>query len=338
MVFTIPTDVSVILQCLFAAMAWAVMGARLWLRKHRCRRFDAGDYMTMLCMLTLLLSLIMISVYQKFKVRSLLQKPGGLTPHDLAIAKRLTRVYVGYTYVYIIYLWGQKSVVLLFIQRIWGGLPWPHIWILVAWGYLALTFSFAIIGWSVSCTGPVHNIVLTGHPPVNCLNSKGSLYSYVAQNTSSDLLLIILPIPWLLQVHRPWSQRLLLIGLFSLGLLVAAASLARAFLSSTNQGINVIITLFEVLLSALAANLPTLYSLRRRKQAPAPSTLDPECSMPQPQPQHLPHPHLRARALTDTEIIADSGDTDTDAQSDHRNTRVSSQASTEPLFRRELNL
>ncbi|PYI36281.1 hypothetical protein BP00DRAFT_441865 [Aspergillus indologenus CBS 114.80] len=328
--FTISPDLLIVLEFVFAAMAWTVMGARLWLRKHRRQPFCLSDYVTMICMVSLLLTVSLIAAYEKSNINSLLPT----TPHDLAIARRATRIYATQLYAYIIYLWGQKSVVLLFIQRVWGGLPWPRVWIRLAWAYIALTFVFAIVAWSVSCRGPAYNIVLTGRPPAHCLNDAGSLYTYVALNTSTDLLLILLPIPWLVQVHRPWSTRLLLVGLFSIGLLIAAASLSRAFLTTTNNGINSLISLFELLLSALAANLPTLYSLRRRKpQAPSPP--DPECSMPPPQP---PQPWARPRVLSDTQIIADSGDTDTETQSDHRNTRVSSQASTEPLFRRELYL
>ncbi|RAH39674.1 uncharacterized protein BO95DRAFT_437380 [Aspergillus brunneoviolaceus CBS 621.78] len=346
MVFTLGPPLSVILQCVVAAMAGAVMGTRLWLRKHRGQPFDISDYVTMLCIFSLLVTTTMVSVVGQFNVSGVLKKPGGPTPHDLAIARRITHVF-----------WGQKAVVLLFIQRVWGGLPWPRIWILVAWGWLTLTFAFAVVGWSVSCVGPVHNILLTGHPPGLDPNNEFERSALFQRQRIIILLCCakhlqrrdphhtpdplgspgpptlapvrsLSPYPTLSPQSDPEYRRLLLIGLFSIGILVAAASLSRAFFTTTNPSINIIITLFEVLLSALAANLPTMYTLRRRKPR-APS--DPECRMPPHPSRHRPRPPV----LTDTQIMADSTETDTDTQSERR-TRVSSQASTEPLVRREL--
>lgn len=102
MVFTLGPPLSVILQCVVAAMAGAVMGTRLWLRKHRGQPFDISDYVTMLCMFSLLVTTTMVSVVGQFNVSGVLKKPGGPTPHDLAIARRITHVYVGYTYGYFI--------------------------------------------------------------------------------------------------------------------------------------------------------------------------------------------------------------------------------------------
>ncbi|RAL10656.1 uncharacterized protein BO97DRAFT_455043 [Aspergillus homomorphus CBS 101889] len=336
MVSTLSYTACTVAESCITALMVAIMGVRLWLRKYRHLPFAVSDYLTMIAI-------------------DCSSRPPG--PQAMAALKKSAQLFEAQTYLWVTYLWLQKAVVLLFIQQIWGCLPWPRIWIRLACAYLILTFMATIIIYTNTCIGPVHHPGLTGRPPstsenssqdsyrlifllssmannegvANCIGSKGSLISYVFLNTSTDVVLILLPIPWLIRVKRSWSKRLLLIGLFSIGLLAAGASLSRAFLPGT-QTVNTIIYLFEGTLAALAANLPMIYSLRgRRARSASPAPSDPECSTPFPQPP-------RPRAITDTEIIGDSNETDTDTPSEHQNTRVSSQASTEPLFRRELNL
>ncbi|KAB8230877.1 uncharacterized protein BDW43DRAFT_149239 [Aspergillus alliaceus] len=87
-------------------------------------------------------------------------------------------------------------------------------------------------------------------------------------NIVTDAMLILLPMPWLLKVKTTWIRRLQLVGLFAIGLLLIAIAIVRlpSFANNTSQLNRNTWGSVEEFLAAFVANVPTLYTLRRRAQ------------------------------------------------------------------------
>ncbi|PYH40848.1 uncharacterized protein BP01DRAFT_369540 [Aspergillus saccharolyticus JOP 1030-1] len=329
--------ICIILESVFAPIVVGIMGARLWLRKHRHRSFLLSDYVVIYCIVCYLAAYAC-----KVAAFCLLDQysTGPPSPERRAKLSLATKIYFCGPFLYVNFVWGLKAVVLLFIQNIWGDLPWPRIWIRLAWVYQALTYTATMVMLGFLCTGVGYSPVLTGKPAIHCITANDFLRIYGCLHASSEIVLILLPIPWLIKVKQPWKKRILLLCLFSLGILAVFVSLARGFFGHMSYGVTTIMNVSEGTLAALAANLPTMYSLRHRRLQhhfpPSSSATDPECTIATATISRRQSP---AHVVTDSQILADSWeDSDTDGRSERpSNTRVSSQGSTEPLFPRQIH-
>jgi hypothetical protein len=85
-------------------------------------------------------------------------------------------------------------------------------------------------------------------------------------NVFTDMLLIALPMPFLLRMRRSLIERLQLTALFSIGVFLIAVALIRLPVwGSTAQVNRNTWGSVEQFAAALVANVPTLYTLRKRR-------------------------------------------------------------------------
>ncbi|PYI32266.1 hypothetical protein BP00DRAFT_158743 [Aspergillus indologenus CBS 114.80] len=214
------------------------------------------------------------------------------------------------------YLWGQKAVVLLFISRVLEGLAWPFIFVRISWAILLLSFGAVELEMFMVCDY---------RKKKPCLGRVGNLVAYILLNGLTDLMLIVLPLPWLIRVKRPWHRRLQLIALFSVGFLCIIATILRAPIHGDTQDLvgQGYWTAVEFIASAIVANFPTLYSLRRARKPETPIYPD------NPYPARRGGSKIRSATSIELQESLDMDHLDADPR---MSGKITSQASNEPLF------
>ncbi|ORY19203.1 hypothetical protein BCR34DRAFT_582383 [Clohesyomyces aquaticus] len=112
-----------------------------------------------------------------------------------------------------------------------------------------------------------------------CVNTLMLGYSYAISDFITDILVILIPIPFIWRLHLSTSRKLAVLAVFSLGLVASAASLIRliwivwaqhmGFSDSTDEELMLTEELYwclvEITLGLLASCLPTLRGLVKTK-------------------------------------------------------------------------
>ncbi|PYH44728.1 uncharacterized protein BP01DRAFT_392374 [Aspergillus saccharolyticus JOP 1030-1] len=307
----------IVLLDLFGGLSALIMCLRLFLRKYRHQRFEAGDYCTIFCLITLLACMGLLTAVSVITLgRDIRLQAQNLTDQLLNDQLLENKMLVAHQAIFRAYLWGQKAVVLLFISRVLEGLPWPFIFVRISWVILLLSYGAIELEMFMVCdyrkTKP-------------CLGRVGNLVAYILLNGLTDLMLIVLPLPWLVRVKRPWQRRLQLVALFSVGFLCIIATILRAPIHGNTQDLvgQGYWTAVEFIASGIVANFPTLCSLRRARKPDTP--LYPES----PYPARSQGSKIRSATSIELHESLDLDDLDGDAR---RTGNIASQASNEPLF------
>ncbi|PYI23439.1 hypothetical protein BO86DRAFT_397138 [Aspergillus japonicus CBS 114.51] len=308
---------SLVLMDLFGGLGALIMILRLFLRKYRHQRFEPADYCTVFCLVTLLAC---VSLLTAISVITLTRDARLQAQHftDKLLEEQLlkNKMLVAHQAIFRAYLWGQKAVVLLFISRVLEGLAWPFIFVRISWAILLLSFGAVELEMFMVCDY---------RKKKPCLGRVGNLVAYILLNGLTDLILIVLPLPWLIRVKRPWHRRLQLIALFSVGFLCIIATILRAPIHRDTQDLvgQGYWTAVEFIASAIVANFPTLYSLRRARKPETPIYPD------NPYPARRGGSKVRSATSIELQESLDMDHLDADPR---MSGKITSQASNEPLF------
>ncbi|KAL8381965.1 hypothetical protein RB595_005971 [Gaeumannomyces hyphopodioides] len=142
------------------------------------------------------------------------------------------------------------------------------------WGSMALVVAIAAVSlfalW-FQCR-PISTYWDLSEPTPVCLSEGRLMFSLAVANVATDLLLAVLPMPTLARLNLPLRQRIATIALFSLGLVVISAGVARAYwiydvvvldvADFTWQSYNVWIwTALECNLAVICGSIPVLRPL-----------------------------------------------------------------------------
>ncbi|KIN06871.1 hypothetical protein OIDMADRAFT_36628 [Oidiodendron maius Zn] len=262
------TKTTVILIGVFGFCSAPIMILRLALRRIRQQDLNLGDYLTLAAIACVASRTGFAMVIVVWGNNNLPPSPQVFTATEIyqrVIGSRLTLVN---RVVYNTYIWIQKSIVLLLYWQLLNELPSTHHIMNVYWIILAMTYVVVQAVTFIECH-PFHLYWQVVPNPGNCTHARIQLSVFVALNIFTDILLIILPIPWLLRMQRSLKQRLLLVGLFSIGVLLVAIAIIRfpIYNRDTVQLNRNTWGSVEEFAAALVANVPVLYSLRRRRQA-----------------------------------------------------------------------
>ncbi|KAJ4864868.1 hypothetical protein T069G_01398 [Trichoderma breve] len=126
-------------------------------------------------------------------------------------------------------LWILKGTVLEFLRRI-TDLSWQqsqkYTLIAIRWA-LGLTFIAVIISDLAECNPFKHYWQVLPDPGGQCRQGYVQLITMATCNILTDLMLVIFPIPIIIQSHMPLRRKLQLLILFSLSLSVVAVTLYR---------------------------------------------------------------------------------------------------------------
>jgi hypothetical protein len=164
------------------------------------------------------------------------------------------------------YIWLQKCVVMILYKRMLAGLPWADKCMKLYWAILAATYVVIQVVTFTDCR-PLHLYWQVVPNPGTCSQALGQLIILGALNIVTDLMLIILPMPTLWSIQRSLVERLRLVGLFSIGFFLVAITVVRLPLNFANGTAQVNRTTWasvESFGAAFVANVPTLFTLRRK--------------------------------------------------------------------------
>ncbi|KAL4778562.1 hypothetical protein BJX76DRAFT_366145 [Aspergillus varians] len=248
----------------FGGLSILLMAFRLFMRKYRRQDFILSDYLTMVCIVFILARSALTTVVLLWGNNNMTRPVVGLT--DLEIYQRTvgSKMTLANRAIYNTYLWIQKCVVLLLCGRVLTGLPEPEMIVKVYWVVLLGSLA-AVQGTTFGECRPSHLYWQVVPDPGDCVKANTQLITLVALNITTDIMLILLPMPWLLRVRKSWTKRLQYVGLFSVGLLLIAIALVRLPYgnSSTAQVNRNTWGSVEEFCAAFVANIPTLFTLRK---------------------------------------------------------------------------
>ncbi|KAH6694274.1 hypothetical protein BKA61DRAFT_564320 [Leptodontidium sp. MPI-SDFR-AT-0119] len=259
---------TIIMTGVFGFLSAVIMLLRIAMRKARGQVFNLSDYLTMAAMVCLATRTAFATVVTLWSNNNL--SPGYRTSHKFSDTEIYHRV-VGSQLtlvnriVYNTYIWIQKAVVLLLYRRMLDRLPGPLRIIRLYWGFLITTYLAVQSVTFVECR-PFSLYWQVMPNPGSCTRAPVQLIVFVALNITTDVALIILPMPWLIGIKQSLKRRLSLIGLFSIGFLLIAIAIARLpiYGNGTSQVNRNTWGSIEEFAAAFVANVPTLFALRRR--------------------------------------------------------------------------
>ncbi|OOO08004.1 hypothetical protein OAory_01045040 [Aspergillus oryzae] len=256
---------AIVLVGVFGALSQALMVLRLVMRRCRGQRLILSDYLTIACIGLVLARSAFAAVILVWGNNHMDRPVADISSTQIYRRQAGSKLTVVNRLVYNVYLWLQKAVVLLLCQRILAGLPWPERIIRACWALLVASFAAVQITTFVDCR-PLHLYWQVMPDPGSCVEAHTQLVTLISMNISTDTMLMLLPMPWLLRVKTSWTRRLQLVGLFAIGLLLIAIAIVRlpSFDDNTSQLNRNTWGSVEEFLAAFVANVPTLYTLRRR--------------------------------------------------------------------------
>ncbi|KAL5344158.1 integral membrane protein Pth11-like protein [Aspergillus crustosus] len=198
----------------------------------------------------------------------------GLGKHVWAVSTdnltRLNQIHFAYI---LIYFWTNpliKLSLIFFYRRIFGTKP-----IMYVCGFLTLAYFFGCTIAFVACCRPpsYHWTQYTDPSSGHCVFNLYPFYiANGAANVATDLLILVVPIPLVLGLQMRLVQKLLVLGIFMLGIVVCVASVIRIYyliplyhdLDTTWIQANIYVwSTVEPCVGILCACLPTLQPLVR---------------------------------------------------------------------------
>ncbi|KAB8263034.1 hypothetical protein BDV32DRAFT_146825 [Aspergillus pseudonomiae] len=263
---------AIVLVGVFGALSEALMLLRLVMRRCRGQHLILSDYLTIACISLVLARSAFATVILVWGNNHMDRHVADLSSTEIYRRQVGSKLTVVNRLVYNVYLWLQKAVVLLLCQRILSGLPWPERMVRACWALLVASFAAVQITTFTDCR-PLYLYWQVMPDPGSCIEAHTQLVTLISMNISTDTMLMILPMPWLLRVKTSWMRRLQLVGLFAIGLLLIAIAIVRlpSFDDNTSQLNRNTWGSVEEFLAAFVANVPTLYTLRRRVEKSYPA-------------------------------------------------------------------
>ncbi|OJJ47860.1 hypothetical protein ASPZODRAFT_64565 [Penicilliopsis zonata CBS 506.65] len=162
--------------------------------------------------------------------------------------------------------WGCKACMMIVYYRLTCGLK-DQIFVKILMGYTALGFVVVQICWyGVWCRPFTNYFAVKGDNSKQCETANNHLIMSYVFNVSSDLAMLLIPIPLFLRLQLLWTKKLALCVVFSLGIfVVVAATLSRYYCFSHPTSILwVYWYVREASTALIVTNIPNCYTLIRK--------------------------------------------------------------------------
>ncbi|KAI9684208.1 MAG: hypothetical protein M1829_003478 [Trizodia sp. TS-e1964] len=250
------------------AGAMFIMFARLAFRKLRKERFEAGDYLTMGAIASLLVRHTLTHVSTIWGTNQISGKPNpNMSAEEIYEREIGSKLRLASRPFLNTYLWLLKCVLLVIYHRLLRNVKHERAILIGAWTFLALTYIAAQITTFTDCNPfDLYWIVLP--PPGDCVLAYQQLFTLGILNIFTDLVLIWLPLQVIWQVKRPFLEKFQLAALFSTGLFVVAITSFRIqqnYGTNGSQASRATWVAVEGLAAAFVANAPSMYILYRQR-------------------------------------------------------------------------
>ncbi|KAF4945168.1 hypothetical protein FSARC_14492 [Fusarium sarcochroum] len=230
------------------------------------KRMLMDDYIMAVTMITYTALLAIVSVLTRTPTN--LINPDDnivLTPED--IEKRIygSKLVLVTEHMQMLTLWGVKGCLLFMYSRLTLSLKQNFFVKLVA-GYVIVGFVVMQILWFAAWCRPFNHYWQVPPDDLNCSAETNHMITNAVVNISSDIMIIILPMPVFIQSQLPLKRKLILCGVFALGIFtILAATMSKFYSLGDPYGTEWSYWYIrEVSTAIIAANLPLTWTLLQR--------------------------------------------------------------------------
>ncbi|RGP65876.1 hypothetical protein FLONG3_9008 [Fusarium longipes] len=226
----------------------------------------ADDYLMTLTMITYTALLAVVSVLGHTPTN--LIDPAlnlKLTPEDIKLREYGSKLVLVTEHMQMITIWGVKGCLLFMYSRLTLSLKQNFLVKLVA-GYVIVGFVVMQILWFAAWCRPFNHYWQVPPDDLNCSAETNHMITNAVINISSDVMIIILPMPVFLQSQLPLKRKLILCGVFALGIFtILAATMSKIYSLGDPYGTEWSYWYIrEVSTAVIAANLPLTWTLLQR--------------------------------------------------------------------------
>ncbi|KAF2090359.1 hypothetical protein K490DRAFT_19120, partial [Saccharata proteae CBS 121410] len=252
---------------LVVAVACARYTSRILLFRGNLKKLQADDALMLiaLCSYTCFIVTINIVAY----TNSNLFPPGfdfsTLTPADIRQRRFGSKLVLVVEQCQCVTIWAVKACLLIMYYRLTVALR-ENLFVKIIAVYVAFGFAFMEIFYFGVWCRPFSNYWAVPTPNAQCNAATDHLITNAVFNISSDLLLLVMALQMIIRTKFPLRSKLILCGIFGLGIFVVLASVLNKYYSFSNP-FGWAWTFWytrESSTSLLVANLPFTWTLLRR--------------------------------------------------------------------------
>ncbi|KAL3481033.1 hypothetical protein BJX99DRAFT_254012 [Aspergillus californicus] len=216
-------------------VAWTLVGVslilvcfRVYVRLRSVRQLYLDDVFVILAWVMLLVCATLQQIHTDVLYEIYEIRPTHLPPGFAERYMTFLRYVAPMTILYYNALWHIKFAFLVFFRRLGCNVTGHRIWYWVVFGFTALSWAAAISAIDYKCSFGSQTYILTECPkPYKVRYQRSVFYTNCATDISTDLLIISIPVLMLWRLRIPLRKKILLMGLFSLTILVIVIALVR---------------------------------------------------------------------------------------------------------------
>ncbi|KFA52603.1 hypothetical protein S40293_07221 [Stachybotrys chartarum IBT 40293] len=246
-------------------------------------RLQADDWLMVftICVHTALLVIVWIQTYTPTNLLNPAE-PVVLTPEEIRLREYGSKLVLVTEHLQMLVIWSVKGCLLIMYSRLTTSLR-QHLLVKIVAVYVVLSFIVMEILWFVWCR-PFHyywkvpppNRKSSSYPTtldkamltwswfvVNCSAETNHMITNAVFNLSSDIMILCIPMPVFLQSQLPVKKKIILCGVFGLGIFtIVAAILSKYYSLGSPYGTQWIFWYIrEVSTAIITANLPLTWTL-----------------------------------------------------------------------------
>ncbi|KAI9163919.1 hypothetical protein HJFPF1_05551 [Paramyrothecium foliicola] len=256
----------------FAKEMWAwyaltvmIVAARLLSRRLLFKSFralQADDWL--MCFTILVHTALLVIVWIQTYTPTNLVNPADnlvLTPEDIKLREYGSKLVLVTEHLQMVVIWCVKGCLLIMYSRLTLSLK-QNLMVKIVAGYVIFGFVLMEILWFTWCR-PFHNYWKVPPPNLNCSAETNHMITNAVLNISSDIMIILLPMPLLIQSSLPIKRKIILCAVFALGIFtILAAALSKYYSLGSPYGTEWIFWYIrEVSTAIITANLPLTWTL-----------------------------------------------------------------------------
>ncbi|KAF5027091.1 hypothetical protein F66182_803 [Fusarium sp. NRRL 66182] len=229
------------------------------------KRLLADDYLMLFTMFSYTALLAIVSVL--IRTPTNLINPDDhivLTPEDIKLREHGSKLVLVTEHAQMLTIWGVKGCLLFMYSRLTMSLRQNFLVKLVA-GYVVVGFVVMQILWFQWCR-PFHHYWQVPPDDLNCSAETNHMITNAVINITSDLMILALPMPVFIQSQLPLKRKMILCGVFALGIFtILAATMSKVYSLGDPYGTEWSYWYIrEVSTAIIAANLPLTWTLLQR--------------------------------------------------------------------------
>jgi hypothetical protein len=267
-------DTTLIVHHIFSAIAILICCLRLFARHFVFDRFELPDlwvFLAILCAATRDALIHVVLTWGTNNLSAAARSRIEFTPQEIYRRTIGSKFTIANRPVYNTYLWLLKLVLLDFFCRHFH--PTQRSKRIIWWTYGMVFFATWLAALIVGFTecDPFRLYWQVVPAPGRCVEAQMQLITLGVLNIFTDLMLLLLPLPALFSLKTPWRRKFRLLLICTLGIFIVAVTVIRLPINSLNATVQSNRTAWastELLIAAVVANAPALYSAVNRIRYP----------------------------------------------------------------------